>query len=145
MRTIKSQIDVNTSAEMVWRVLTDFGSYPKWNPLLRAVQGNPVAARRLKMRVRLSRHSVYRFSASVVKAVPAAEFWWRGNLWITGVFSPEYRVIIIPNGMTGVRVIQRASFSGLFAPLIFPLINAQVQEQLDLMSSALKKTAEAKH
>ncbi len=145
MQTIKTLVDISASPEVVWRVLTDFVAYPKWNPLLRAVQGDPVQGRRLKIRARLSRNNVYRFSARVIKAVPASELCVRGKLWIKGVFEPEYTAIIIPNGINGVRFAQRTSFSGLLAPLIFPFIQARFKERFELMSSALKKTAEAKH
>lgn len=145
MEPIKSLVDISASPEMVWRVLTDFASYPKWNPFLRNVQGDAAQGRQMKVRARLSRSSVHRFPVRVIKAVPAAELCCRGKLWVKGLFDREYTAIIIPDGVKGVRFVQRVSFSGLLAPAILPFIHMKVQVRLDLMSTALKKVAEAKH
>ena len=79
MPTIKTAIDIAASPEMVWRVLTDFPAYPKWNPFIRSVKGSAVAGKKLKVHMRLPRGRSYRFSARVVKAVPATELRWQGN------------------------------------------------------------------
>jgi uncharacterized protein YndB with AHSA1/START domain len=33
MKEIHTEIEINASAEKVWRVLTDFAAYSEWNPL----------------------------------------------------------------------------------------------------------------
>jgi topoisomerase IV subunit A len=63
MPTIKTAVDVATSAEIVWRVLTDFPSYPKWNPFLVSVQGNPSPGARLKIQARFPNGGAFKFSA----------------------------------------------------------------------------------
>jgi hypothetical protein len=145
VQTIKAVVDIGATPETVWRVLTDFASYPKWNPFLRAVQGDPVSGQRLRIRARLSRTRVYRFSPRVVKAVPAMELCWRGKLWIKGVFDGEHAFIIVPNGVNGVKFIQREHFTGLLVPLIFPFMQKKLLARFELMNTALKKVAESKH
>ena len=144
MPTVKTAVDIAASAEMVWRVLTDFPSYPKWNPFIRSVEGNPVPGQRLKVRMRLPHGRSYQFSPRVLKAIPATELRWRGKLWIEGVFDGEHAFIIVPNGIKGVRFIQREHFSGLLVPLILPFIGAKTRRGFYLMNVALKKVAEAK-
>ena len=129
---------------MVWRVLTDFPAYPKWNPFIRSVQGRAQAGQRLKMHMRLPHGRSYRISARVLKAIPATELRWRGKMWIQGVFDDEHAFIIVPNGIKGVRFIQREHFSGLLASLIMPFIGEKTHKAFDLMNLALKKAAEAK-
>jgi hypothetical protein len=142
--TIKTAIDVAASPEMVWRVLTDFPAYPKWNPFIRSVQGSAMAGQRLKVRLRLPHGRSYRFSPRVLKAVPATELRWRGRTWIEGVFDGEHAFIIVPNGIKGVRFIQREHFSGLLVSLILPFIAEKTRQGFDLMNLALKKVAETK-
>ena len=144
MPTIKTALDVAASAEMVWRVLTDFPAYPKWNPFIRSVQGSAVAGQRLKVRLRLPHGRSYRFSPHVLKAIPATELRWRGKTWIEGVFDGEHAFIIVPNGIKGVRFIQREHFSGLLVRLILPFIAEKTRKGFDLMNLALKKVAETK-
>lgn len=144
MPTIKTAIDIASSAEMVWRVLTDFPSYPKWNPFIRSVQGNPAPGQGLKIRIRLPRGRTYKFSPRVVKAIPATELRWCGKMLIEGLFDGEHAFIIVPNGIKGVRFIHREHFSGLLVPLILPFIGEKTRRGFDLMNLALKKVAEAK-
>lgn len=144
MPTIKTAIDIASSAEMVWRVLTDFPSYPKWNPFVRSVQGNPALGQRLKIRIRLPHGRSYNFSSRVVKAIPATELRWRGKMLIEGLFDGEHAFIIVPNGVKGVRFIHREHFSGLLVPLILPFIAKKTRVGFDLMNLALKKIVEAK-
>lgn len=144
MQTIKTMIDIGATPEIVWRVLTDFSSYPRWNPFLRAVWGSPMQGQRLKVRVRMPQSRAYVFTARVVKALPAAEFCWQTKMWIKGLFDGEHAFIIVPNGVEGVKFIQRKHFSGLLLPLIFPFIQKKTLAAFELMNSALKKIAEAK-
>ena len=144
MPTIKTTIDIGGTPEMVWRVLTDFPSYPKWNPFIRGVQGNLEPGKRLKVRIRLPQGRVYIFSPRVLKAIPATELRWRGKMWIEGLFDGEHAFIIVPNGINGVRFIQREHFSGLLTPIMYPMIAEKTQKGIDLMNLALKKTVEAK-
>lgn len=144
MSTIKTTIDIGASAEMVWRVLTHFSSYPKWNPFIREVQGKLELGARLKVRMRLSKRQVMRFSPRVVKAIPAAELQWRGKFLFPGIFDGEHSFIIVPNGVNGVRFIQREQFSGLLAPILLPFIAKKTEEAFERMNRALKKVAEEK-
>src|SRR5579863_7143472 len=129
---------------MVWRVLTDFGTYPQWNPFVRGVIGVPESGSTLKIRLRLPEGGVRIFRATVERAIPAAELRWRTRLWVRGIFDGEHTFIIVPNGMAGTRFIQRERFSGFLAPLIFPMLARKILAGFDVMNAALKKVVEAK-
>jgi hypothetical protein len=142
--TIKTAIDVAASAEMVWRVLTYFPDYPKWNPFLVSIQGSLAPGQRLKIQARLSQDREYKFSPRVVKVIPASELRWRRWRFIEGVFDREQAFFIVPNGIKGVRFIQREHFSGLLVSLVMPFITKKTLKAFNLMNLALKRTAEAK-
>jgi hypothetical protein len=143
--TIKTTIDIGASPETVWRVLTNFSAYPKWNPFIREIHGKPERGARLKVRMRLSKQSSQRFSPRVTKVIPAAELHWRGKFLFSGLFDGEHSFIIVPNGVNGVRFIQREQFTGLLAPIIFPFIGKKTEAAFERMNKALKKAAEEKH
>jgi hypothetical protein len=145
MPTIKTAVDVATSAEIVWRVLTNFPQYPHWNPFLVAVYGSAVPGQRLIINARYPDGHVSKFTARVMKAIPATELRWRRRRLLEGVFDREQAFFIIPNGIKGVRFIQREHFSGLLAALIMPFISGKTSKAFNLMNLALKRTAEAKH
>lgn len=145
MATIKTFIDIHATPEVVWRVLTDFAAYAKWNPFIRHASGSAREKQRLKLTLHLPRGRAYRFSPRVVRAIPAAELRWRGKFLIEGLFDGEHTFIIVPHGLKGVRFIQREQFSGLLAPLILFFIEKKTTEGFKLMNRALKQVAEAKH
>ena len=144
MPTIKTTIDIAGTPEMVWRVLMDFASYSKWNPFIRGVHGDAVVGQRLRVRIRLPQGRVYIFTPRVMKALPATELCWQRKFLIKGLFDSEHAFIIVPNGISGVRFIQREHFSGLLAPLMLPMIADKTEKGFDLMNRALKKIVEAK-
>ena len=41
MKVIHTEIEINAPASRVWEILTDFGSFPQWNPFIRQVSGEP--------------------------------------------------------------------------------------------------------
>jgi hypothetical protein len=145
MKEIITTIDIPASPERVWRVLTDFASYPKWNPFIRGVQGSLQEGTRLRVRVRIPPGGRARiFSPIVLKVIPAAELRWRGKLFIKGLFDGEHIFIMVPQGLEGTQFIQRERFSGLLAPLLMPFIAGKTHKSFEAMNRALKKAAEVK-
>ncbi|HVI77210.1 MAG TPA: SRPBCC domain-containing protein [Candidatus Acidoferrum sp.] len=51
MKRLHSQIDIDASAECVWDILTDFASYPQWNPFIRRIGGELKVGERLEVRL----------------------------------------------------------------------------------------------
>jgi hypothetical protein len=41
MLEIRTEIDIEASPPRVWRALTDFKTFPDWNPFVLAVEGEP--------------------------------------------------------------------------------------------------------
>ena len=39
-KEILTTIDIETSADRVWQILTDFAAFPQWNPFIRRATGN---------------------------------------------------------------------------------------------------------
>ena len=79
-----------------------------------------------------------------MKVIPATELRWRRWRFIEGVFDREQAFFIVPNGIKGVRFIQREHFSGLLVSLVMPFITKKTLKAFNLMNLALKRTAEAK-
>ncbi len=41
MKQLDNELEINASAERVWRLLTDFAQFPQWNPFIQRVSGEP--------------------------------------------------------------------------------------------------------
>jgi uncharacterized protein YndB with AHSA1/START domain len=39
MKQLHTQIEIDAPAKRVWELLTDFASYPQWNPFIRHISG----------------------------------------------------------------------------------------------------------
>ena len=40
MIELTTEIEINGTVERVWEALTDFSLYPKWNPLIKKIEGD---------------------------------------------------------------------------------------------------------
>lgn len=54
MKELRTEIEINASPNQVWEVLSDFGSYPTWNPFITEVCGVPKEGERLVIRAALN-------------------------------------------------------------------------------------------
>ena len=51
MKEVHTEIEIGAPAERVWRLLTDFASYPELNPFIRQIGGKPTTGERLEVRI----------------------------------------------------------------------------------------------
>ena len=144
MPTIKTTIDIGASPETVWRVLTHFASYPKWNPFIREVRGEAQQGAKLKFRLRFSGKGSSWRASRVTKAIPAAELHWRAGVLFGLLLVREHSCIIIPNGVMGVKFIQREHMTGVLVPVIYPFVARKTRQAFEKMNAALKKIAETR-
>ena len=90
MKELHSQIDINASAERVWRLLTDFASYPQWNPFIRRISGEPTTGERLKVRLEPPESRGITLRPKVLTAEPNHQLRWLGHLFVPGLFDGEH-------------------------------------------------------
>ena len=48
MKELRSEIEIQASAEWVWHLLTDFAGFPRWNPFIRRAGGNVLVGEQSK-------------------------------------------------------------------------------------------------
>ncbi|VVB87011.1 Polyketide cyclase / dehydrase and lipid transport [uncultured archaeon] len=47
MKELRTEIEIQASADRVWQILTDFASFPEWNPFIRRAKGETVKGARI--------------------------------------------------------------------------------------------------
>ena len=107
MKEIHTEIEINASAEKVWRVLTDFAAYPEWNPFVQFVEGEVRVGTRLQVYIQPSGGNGMLFRPTVLVADPNRELRWLGHLWFPGLFDGDHSFSIEPLGEGHVRFVQR--------------------------------------
>jgi hypothetical protein len=142
MRELNTEIEINASAERVWQLLTDFDSYPQWNPFIRSAEGKPEPNSKLSIFVQPSGARGMKFNPTVLKAEPQRELRWLGSLLIRGLFDGEHIFIIEPLAENRVRFVQHEKFSGLLVPLFWRSLDTDTRRGFNEMNVALKERAE---
>lgn len=141
-KDIRTEIDINASAERVWNLLTDFASFPDWNPFIRSAIGEAKSGMRLDVNLQPTGAKGMKFKPIVIKAKPNRELRWLGHLWIRGLFDGEHIFTIEPLGVNRVHFIQRELFNGLLVPIFSHSLEKDTKRGFEEMNRALKVRAE---
>ena len=106
MKQLHTQIEIDASAERVWDLLTDFPSYPDWNPFISHISGRLTPGERLRARLEPPGGRATTFKPKVLTAEPNRELRWLGHLLVPGVFDGEHSFTIEPLEENHVRFVQ---------------------------------------
>jgi hypothetical protein len=142
MKQLHSEIEINAPAEQVWRVLTDFASYPEWNPFIPRISGQPAIGEHLEVRIEPPGGRGMTFRPTVLNAEPNRELRWLGRMLMPGLFDGEHFLIIQPLDDNRVRFVQKEEFRGLLVPLFARSLDTNSQRGFEEMNRALKERAE---
>ena len=140
---IRTEIEINASADRVWGVLTDFASYPEWNPFITRISGSPIVGSRIETFIQPPGGRGMRFKPTVLAFAPDREFRWLGNVLIRGIFDGEHSFRIERVTQERVRFVQEERFSGMLAvPPLLRMATRGAQEGFEAMNQALKQRVE---
>ncbi|QCJ48033.1 SRPBCC domain-containing protein [Haloprofundus sp. MHR1] len=142
MNDITTAVDIDAPPETVWRVLTDFESYPDWNPYT-VVSGRAEEGTRLRVSPGPEAGRAPTFRPRVLRADPNRELRWIGHLYVRGLFDGEHRFVVESRDDDRSRLVQSESFSGVFAGPILRRIGADTEANFRGVNEALKARAEA--
>jgi hypothetical protein len=142
MKQLRTEIEINASPERVWQLLTDFASFPQWNPFIRQASGEPGKGAQLQVYLQPSGAKGMTFRPKVLKAEPNRELRWLGHFLIPGLFDGEHSFTIEPLEAGRVRFVQREIFTGLLVPLFARGLDKDTRRGFEEMNQALKLRAE---
>src|SRR3712207_9011740 len=142
MKVLHSEIEIGAPAERVWHLLTDFASYPQWNPFIRTISGQPTEGEGLEVRIGPPAGRSMTFKPKVLNAEPSRELRWLGHLLVPGLFDGEHSFIIQPLEENRVRFVQREAFKGLLVPLFARSLETNTRRGFEEMNRAVKERTE---
>jgi hypothetical protein len=140
VKEIRSEIEIEAPPERVWDVLSDFDSYPEWNPFIKRLAGEPAIGARLEARLEPPEGRGMTFKPTVIAAEPGRELAWLGRLVLPGVFDGEHRFELEPRD-GGTHFVQSETFRGLLVP-VFGGGLEKTRRGFEAMNAALKQRAE---
>lgn len=135
---IHTHIHILTPPDKVWEILTDFSSYPEWNPFITSLEGEPVAGTKLKAKI-----SGMRFKPTVLSSIPNKEFVWLGNFLFPGIFDGKHIFTLKERKDGTTDFYQSESFKGILVPLFKGRMEKETRKGFNAMNEKLKKRTES--
>jgi hypothetical protein len=142
MVTIQVETIIRAAPQRVWTVLTDFDSYPAWNPFVKAISGELRSGSRLAVRIAPSGGNGMTFKPVITELSESAVLEWLGHLIVPGVLDGRHRfeLVPLPDGTTSFT--QRETFSGIAVPF-FSATLKDTERGFIAANGALKIRSEA--
>ena len=142
MHEIRTQIDIEASAEDVWAVLTDFPEYPAWNPFIRAITGRVEPGAKIEVHVVPASGPAMNVAATILVADPPRELRWHSHLLSATLLAGEHHFVIELIARERVCFRHGEHFRGILIPLLRRWLDGGVRTSYERMNAALKQRAE---
>jgi len=142
VKEVRSEIEINSYPESVWKILTDFVTYDQWNPFINKIIGLPHEGDKIDIYIETPSGKKRKYSPKVTKVEEGRELRWFGKSSLPGFLNAEHIFIIEELQPQRVRFIQREVFDGLLAGFFGKGMDSDVKQGFDDMNYALKKHAE---
>ena len=141
-RSIDTAIEIAADPQRVWDVLGDFARYPEWNRFLLQVAGKRAVDAQIRFRFELPRGFRMNATAIVLKAEPARELRWAGQLLWPWLFRAEHYFVIERIEPVRSRFLHGEIFSGLLLPFAWLILRDQGPPVYEQMNANLKQRCE---
>ncbi|HZB80841.1 MAG TPA: SRPBCC domain-containing protein [Nitrososphaera sp.] len=142
MKEVRSEIEINSYPESVWKILTDFATYDQWNPFINKIIGLPTEGSKIDIYIETPSGKNRKYSPRITKVEEGRELRWFGKSSLPGFLNAEHIFTIEELQPESVRFIQREVFDGLLTRLFGKSLDTDVMQGFQDMNDALKKRAE---
>jgi hypothetical protein len=142
LKEIHTEIDIEATPEKAWEVLTDFNSFPQWNPFMHQIIGAPKVGTKLKIYIHTSSGKRRTYGPTVTKVEPPHELRWYGKSFIPGIFNGERIFTIEPLKKDNVRFVHREIFTGFIVSLVGDRLDKDMNQSFVVMNNAFKEKVE---
>jgi hypothetical protein len=141
---ISTSLAINASPQQVWQVLTNFNSYPTWNPFIKSICGELQEGKALTATMQQANSKPMTFKPKILTVAENKELVWLGHFLIKGLFDGEHRFELVDNKNGTTTFIQSEKFGGILIPLFKKMILEKTVKGFEMMNEALKVEVESK-
>ena len=142
MRILESHIDIDSTPEQVWAVLTDFPAFAHWNPFITSIAGSPFEGQRLAITIQPPDARAMSFKPTVTASEPNRHLAWLGRVGLPRIFDGAHEFTLEPNEHGGTSFTQRETFRGVLVPLLAGTLTHTL-DGFEQMNEAIKQRAES--
>jgi hypothetical protein len=143
LKEIFTRIEIKSSPEVVWRILTDFAGYPSWNSFIPSVEGELSEGALLRIKIKPPGGKAQDYRVRILRIQEAKEFRWLGHFHMPGLIDGEHVFEIEPVAGNKIQLVQREYFSGILVPLVWKrFLNTHLRQGFEELNQGLKMRAE---
>lgn len=142
MKEVRSEIEINSYPESVWRILIDFAAYDQWNPFINKIIGAPTEGSKIDLYIETRSGKNRKYSPRITRVEEGRELRWFGKSSLPGFLNAEHIFTIEELQPERVRFIQRELFDGLLTRVFGKSVDTDIRQGFQDMNDALKKRAE---
>ena len=138
MKQIQTEIEIYSSPSTAWKILTDFSSFRKWNPIIIQIAGEARLGEKLKISVRTSKGTVRAYTPTITVFNENHELRWKGKSFLNG----ERIFTFIQISEERIRLQHSELFTGLGSFVAGARLFKDIENSLQQMNNAFKKRVE---
>lgn len=142
MKEIKTEIELYSSPINAWKILTDFNSFRRWNPIITQIAGEARLGKKLVISVMTGKGTVRTYTPTITMMTENHELRWKGKSFIPGLLIGEriFRLDQISENRT--LLLHSEIFTGLGSYVAGARLFRDVEKSLQQMNNAFKKKVE---
>lgn len=140
MKALTTQINIRSTPEQIWRVLTDAPGYPTWDATYTHIEGRIAPGEKIVLHHASLEPKKLAMTVTVFE--PYERLVWSGGGMPPAMFKGERMVTLAPQDDGLVAVSVALTFSGAMAPMIVQAL-PDLQPHLDRFAAALRQHCEA--
>lgn len=143
MAEIVTSVEIEAPPARVWSLLTDFSSYPRWNPLIPEASGEPGPNQDIQISLQLPIGPAVPVPVRITRFEPEKELEWTGSLpFLEFLFQGRHYFRLQKIDENRTRFINGEEFTGLLEAPFRKLIEDTGTPLYRDMNFALKQEAE---
>jgi hypothetical protein len=141
---IHTEIAIDAPKEVVWAVISDFASYPAWNPLMVEARATANVGQRMEW-TSVINGSARTYNATIDRVAPGQELAWTGPVSspARALFWGHHQLIIEEQPGGRVRFVNTEGFGGAMSIILRGFLENDVRKAYAAHNAALKARAEA--
>lgn len=145
-KSISTEIIINAPADKVWEELTDFNSYPEWNPFIRKVTGEIKKGNQIEVTFQTGEEKPMVFTPDIIQLEKNKLLQWEGKLFLPGIFTGRHTFELTSIEANKTKLIQKDDFYGVIVPFFnfestvhgFESMNKAFKERVETNKILLK-------
>ena len=142
MKTIETDIIVDSNPDKIWGILTNFKEYELWNPFMTKVVGNAILGSRIEVNIKTISGKKRTYFPIITKCEINRELRWKGKSFLPGIFDGERIFVIEKSNDNRVSFLHKEVFKGLGVKLVGNKLDQDLRESFVRMNKSLKARAE---